>query len=89
MLSLCLGEQLVNDRLRSLIRPFPYITVADYASFIDEHNGRPCPDAVTVPDLEAVVLHYRIFDPELCGGFFDSRQRSFPEKFRRMNTDDG
>jgi hypothetical protein len=34
-------------------------------------------------------LHYRIFDIELCCGFFDARQRSFPEKFRRMNTDDG
>jgi len=70
---------LANYRFRSLICAFPYVTVADYAAFIDEHNGRPCPHAVAVPNLETVVLNHGIFDAELCRGFLDARERSFPE----------
>jgi len=79
---------LANYRFRSLICAFPYVTVADYAAFIDEHNGRPCPHAVAVPNLETVVLNHGIFDAELCRGFLDARERSFPEKFGRMNIYD-
>lgn len=86
--SIFLKEQLANHRLGSLICAFPYVTVADYAAFIDEHNGRPCPHAVAVPNLETVILNHGIFDAELRRGFLDSRERSLPEKFGRMNAYD-
>jgi hypothetical protein len=33
-------------------------------------------------------LNHGIFDAELRRGFRDSRERSFPEKFRRVNAYD-
>ena len=67
--------------------PAKFLAVKHYA-FIDEHNGRPCPHTVAVPNLETVVLNHGIFYTERRRGFLDSRERSFPEKLGRMNAYD-
>src|SRR4030095_10301356 len=64
------------------------VPVADNSLAIDQERRRPGPGTPALPDREIVVLHDRILDSELLRGVHHLAVRLFPEKLRRVHSDD-
>jgi hypothetical protein len=79
-------QELLDKRFSFLIGALANMAIPDDTFFVDQNCGRPGPDPVTLPNLEAVVLHDRIADPHLLRCRFYLVQRFLPEKLRRVDS---
>ncbi len=56
------AEHAVDQGIEGLERQFAFVLADDPACGVDEHQRRPGPAPIGVPDLEVAVVHHRVFD---------------------------
>src|SRR5207237_10216980 len=83
------GQQCFDDVCPFVVETFADVRVAHAPLLIEDHNGRPGLNVVSVPCLVIVVGHDRILDAERTDFAAHVFYSFLAVKFRRVNTDDG